>query len=467
MNLISQSFFLLFFPVSLLVYWLVLRRPTAKLWFLCLLSVFFYALSGLRFVPLLLGLSLLTFWLAQYRRFGVGVVINLLALGLFKYWDFGADNLNELVVALDSPEIFPLLHLALPLGISFFVFKHIGYLLDVRQNRYPATRDFLAFVTFSAFFPQISAGPISSFGDTGAQLRALPTTLSSTQAYQGFMHISMGLAKKMLIADVLAGSLSATLYRPDVHDIGLLWAWSAVFIYAMQLYFDFSGYTDIALGIGYLLGVTLPPNFNNPYGATNPGQFWQRWHISLSLWFRLYLFTPLSRTLLKRWGTQHAERAQYTANMVTMLLVGLWHGTGWGYILWGGYHGLLLNGHAWLNRRFRPVISRLPFGPLPMFIAVLIGWALFLSPSMTFGLDLLGSMAGLDGLGSLDQLKSLYDLEIRLTTLVAVLIVFSGMTEAANLPVIRNPAYAFSFGVLAVLCLLRMNEVANFVYVMF
>jgi alginate O-acetyltransferase complex protein AlgI len=212
---------------------------------------------------------------------------------------------------------------ALPLGISFYVFKHIGYLLDVRQNSYPASDDLLSFVTFAAFFPQITAGPLSGYQETATQFRTLPGTLSTDRFYSGVVYICVGLFKKLLIADPLAVVLKTALFSQPANGTGVLWAWFTILAYALQLYFDFTSYTDIALGIGIWFGVSLPPNFSDPYLATNPRQFWQRWHMSLSNWFRLYFFSPVSRWLLKRWGSGHSERAQYSANILTMTLIGL------------------------------------------------------------------------------------------------------------------------------------------------
>ncbi len=464
MSLASRSFFLAFLPITFLLYWQVFRRPRQKLWFLCVISYLFYALGSWMFAPLLFGLSLLTFWLARRKRTLPGVAVNLLALFVFKYWDFGAQNINHFASVLGAAPIIPLLQLALPLGISFYIFKHVGYLLDVRQGLYPPTGDFLLFTTFSAFFAQIEAGPISSFQDTGEQLRALPSTLSREAAYQGFVHMSLGCAKKMLIADALNGILQNTLFAQGAPQIGLLSSWFLVIVYALQIYFDFSAYTDIALGVGYVFGITLPPNFNNPYFARNPSDFWQRWHISLSLWFRIYVFSPLSRSLLRR--TRRSEFSQFIANMVTMLLVGLWHGSQWGFVLWGGYHGLLLNIYAGAKRR-RLGLNVPLLGHLVMIIAILIGWVFFLSPSLSFATALFAGMAGLHGIGSLNDVLIAFGTYNLMISLLALLITVSGITEAANLPQIRHPAILFIFGILMGLCLLSSGTLAPFIYAQF
>jgi alginate O-acetyltransferase complex protein AlgI len=458
MVITSYGFLFLFLPLTFLIYW----RIPQKLTFLCIASYLFYAFGGLIFVPLLLGLSLATYWLALRKRFGWGIVLNLIALLSFKYWNFGADTVNAIGQALGINTLLPLLNLALPLGISFFVFKHIGYLLDIRGGRFAPTTSPLLFLTYSAFFPQISAGPMSVSDDTLKQLANLPQSIQADQIYQGVTWISVGLVKKILIADVLNTALQTGLFAPSETNVGLLWAWCSVGIYALQLYFDFSSYTDIVLGVAILFGVTLPPNFNNPYLATSPSDFWQRWHISLSTWFRFYLFFPLSRTLIKRWGASRSASAQYAANFVTMALIGLWHGAGWGFILWGLYHGLLLNLFAWAKRRKWRIE-----GHAVLIICILIGWALFLSPSLGFAGNLLSNMIGIHGLGSFENIFSTYNPLTLFALLTAILLTIFGTAEAANLPRLDRLLFAFVLGVLAVFCLIHLAAATKFIYIQF
>jgi alginate O-acetyltransferase complex protein AlgI len=454
----SYGFLLLFLPLTFLIYW----RTQHKLTFLCIISYLFYALGGLQFVPLLLGLSLATYWLALQKRFRWGIALNLIGLAFFKYWNFGAESLNAISQAVGINALLPLLSLALPLGISFFVFKHIGYLLDIAGNRYPVVTNPLLFITYSAFFPQISAGPMSVSDDTLKQLANLPQRIDAGQIYQGIVFISIGLVKKILIADTLHAALQTGLFAPETAGSGLVWAWCSVIMYEMQLYFDFSSYTDMVLGVGILFGVTLPPNFNNPYLATSPADFWQRWHISLSTWFRLYLFFPISRSLLKKWGTEHSEAAQYSANIITMGLIGLWHGAGWGFVLWGLYHGLLLNGFAWAKRR-KIALE----GHIILLLCILIGWALFLSPTLEFAGQLFANMFGLHGIGSLEQLTSIYGTLSTVTLVLALILTILGHVEAANIPTHNQPVYAFAWGVLTVLCLIHLGTASEFIYIQF
>jgi alginate O-acetyltransferase complex protein AlgI len=458
MVITSYGFLLLFLPFTALIYW----RIQHKLFLLCVISFIFYALAGLEYVPLLVGLSLITYWLARRGQTGFGIAINLAALAFFKYWNFGVQSTQAITTSLGLQPLLPLLTLALPLGISFYVFKHIGYLLDIRAGRFHPASSPLLFLTYSAFFPQITAGPMSVSDDTLKQFANLPKSISAEQVYQALVFISIGLVKKILIADPLSHALNNGLFAAGDIGSGALWAWSSVGIYALQLYFDFSAYTDIVLGVGSLFGIHLPPNFNNPYLATNPADFWTRWHISLSTWFRFYLFFPLSRSLLKRLGTQRSETAQYTANFVTMGLVGLWHGAGWGYVLWGLYHGLLLNSFAWAKRRRVNLDNH-----ILLMVCILIGWALFLSPTLEFAGQLLSNMAGLAGFGSIGQVLTLYPAKVWLRVVAAVLLTATGFVEAANFQPLSRPVYALVLGVLTVLCIIHLGNTSTFVYAQF
>lgn len=462
MHLLSRTFLLLFLPIALLIYWKVLKSQKARLAFLFILSLSFYALAGLQFIPLLLGLSLLTFWLAKKDQTTLGIFLNLTALILFKYWDFGAGKINTLVNILDLPVLLPLFRLALPLGLSYYVFKHIGYLLDVRKKTYAASDHLLSFLTFSTFFPQITAGPISSYNDTGAQLRSLPEKFSPQLSYHALLYLTYGIAKKLLIAESLNQFIQQGIYTPGDPQSGFIAAWAFVLLSGLQLYFDFSGYTDLALGVGHLFGVTLPENFNSPYLATSPFDFWERWHITLSYWFRLYVFFPLSRILIQRLGNKHILIAQSTANIITMALVGFWHGASWGFLLWGIYHGILLSifaalsrkKYAWLNSPLSQAVSLIAiFGGL--FFIFTTGLA---NVSLTI-IDLLG----FNGLGMLPALTS----KITITLPLALIITFSGNAEAQRYKNRYSPRLATALGIILALLILLTGEPSDFTYAQF
>jgi alginate O-acetyltransferase complex protein AlgI len=467
MSFTSRAFLLLFLPLTFWAYYNLCKTARRKMFFLLVVSYGFYALAGWQFIPVLLGLSLTTFFLARRNWFLPGILLNLGALALFKYWNFGVENFNALASLLGLGAKLNLLSLGLPLGISFFVFKHIGYLLDIQAKRHSASEDLFTFLTFSAYFPQISAGPISNFKDTSAQLLNLPDRLENEQALNGLIHFSMGLAKKVLIADQIGTLINTSLSNP-VNFAGIIPAWYMVIAYAMQLYFDFSGYSDMALGISALFGVKLPPNFNSPYLAANPAEFWERWHISLSNWFRIYLFTPLSRFFLRKWGSDKREWGQYAANLITMSLVGFWHGASWAYLLWGLYHGLLLNlGVVW-KRSGRKIPA---WAGRSLFIfGILLGWALFMSPNVVFLRHILEGLFGLKGVGKSAVIKNFIGNGATLAVLAGIFLAFSGRSEAASL--FKNgqsiSVWKFFFwGTLTTFCILLIGQVQDFIYISF
>jgi alginate O-acetyltransferase complex protein AlgI len=460
MSIASQSFLLLFLPISLLLYYRVFRGQRQKLWFLVIASYLFYVLAGWKFVLVLLGLSALTYWLARTGRFGLGIVANLLALGLFKYWNFGIETAHQLAGLVRLEFSTPFLDLGLPLGISFYVFKHIGYLVEVKNRHYPASANFVAFTAFSAFFPQVGAGPITDFAVIRQQFDDLPESLPAERAYQGLVYLTVGLIKKALIANLLAGAAGRSILEVS----GAFEAWYLVLAFAMQLYFDFSGYTDMALGLGLLFGIQLPANFNNPYLSADPAQFWERWHISLSTWFRHYLFFPISRLLLRKWDSRRKETAQIAANLATMSLVGLWHGAGWTYLLWGFYHGVLLSLNAWWKRW--PRISLPGFVQRCLFLlAVLVGWAIFLCPDLATLLHLLAQMSGWGR-----QLQASIFQPATPMLLIALTLAFSGRAEAADLakpPASHRAWYAALLGGLLALSLFFLGQKMEFIYAQF
>jgi alginate O-acetyltransferase complex protein AlgI len=467
MTIASHVFLLVFLPIVGAAYYGLFKHPRHKMFFLLFASYAFYALADLKFIPLLLLLSIATFWLAKRGWTGAGVWLNLIALAVFKYANFGIDSFNAVTTALGVGPLATLLKLGLPLGISFFVFKHIGYLLDVKRGRLPATNDFWAFATFSAYFPQISAGPISGYQDTAGQFSSLPDKPKSDQIYAGLLYLSMGLAKKVLIADTL-GTLLATNTNSVDGFSGLLPAWYIVLAYTMQLYFDFSGYTDMVLGVSMFFGITLPQNFNSPYLATNPAEFWERWHMSLSNWFNYYLFSPISRSLLRKWGTAKRDQAQYVANISTMTLVGLWHGSGWSYILWGLYHGLLLNFNAWWKRKN---INTPTWIGRPLFLlSLLLGWAFFMSPNSEYLKHLFLQLFGFGGIGWSFMMSDLARNAATPALLAAVFLAISGFSEAANvLNSTRNYRiwYAALWGILAAVSLFLLGGQIRFLYAQF
>jgi D-alanyl-lipoteichoic acid acyltransferase DltB (MBOAT superfamily) len=261
------------------------------------------------------------------------LVLNLGCLGFFKYCDFFLENFKMLADLCGIHLSVPMLQVILPVGISFYTFQTLSYTLDIYKGQIKATNDFPKFALFVAFFPQLVAGPIVRAADFLPQLNRTPT-YNDDEAVRGFYLILSGLLKKIMIADVLAATLVDPAFKnPELFSGAALLL--AVYAYAMQIYCDFSAYSDIAIGSATILGFRLPVNFNRPYSATSLTDFWRRWHISLSTWLRDYLYIPLG-------GNRYGTFNMYRNLFITMLLGGLWHGAAWNFVIWGGIHGIWL-----------------------------------------------------------------------------------------------------------------------------
>ena len=376
--------FALFFPV---VYLLYLLLPTRRLQNLLLLgaSYYFYAAWDWRFLGLLLGSTILDYVCARAiddatderrrRMFLVASVIgNLTVLGFFKYYGFFVESMDDLLRPLGLSSAGLRLDIVLPIGVSFYTFQEMSYTIDVYRREIRATRSLLDFAVFVAFFPHMVAGPIQRAANLLHQV-ARPRRLSRAAFVSGGWLILWGLWKKIVIADNLA--LIVDPIFTGSATVAALPAYLGVVAFAFQIYCDFSAYSDIARGVARLLGFELMLNFNLPYFATNPSDFWRRWHISLSNWLRDYLYIPLG-------GSRGGEAKTYRNLGLTMLLGGLWHGAAWNYVWWGAYQGALLIGHR-LLRGERPPAKPGAGGAgwwlsvIVMFHFTLLGWLIFRS----------------------------------------------------------------------------------------
>ncbi|MGA2868947.1 MAG: MBOAT family O-acyltransferase, partial [Verrucomicrobiota bacterium] len=334
----SPIFLLLFLPVVLTVYALLPGLRAKNLWLL-LTSLVFYAWGEVIFIFLLLASTLLNYFFGLWvdrtedvgrRKLAVGIAVaaNVGLLAFFKYADFAVASLNSMLTfAGVSP--FPQPHILLPIGISFFTFHAISYVVDIYRRKWKAARDPKDVALYIFFFPQLIAGPILRWNAIAPQLAE--RRMSGDEFAEGIRRFAGGLAKKMLIANALAVpadqifALPATQLSPAV-------AWFGLICYTLQIYFDFSGYSDMAIGMGKMFGFKFMENFNFPYTAQSIRDFWRRWHISLSTWFRDYLYIPL--------GGNRVSGARNNLNLVTVFfLCGLWHGASWTFVIWGLYHG--------------------------------------------------------------------------------------------------------------------------------
>ena len=333
----SPEFLFFFLPLTLLAFVIAQRTmPIATRPILILASIVFYGWFDVTYIPLILGSIAFNYVLGQklvtekkQSLLAFGITANILLLGWFKYAGFFASAINQ---ALELG--IPVPHIVLPIAISFFTFQQIAYLVDSFQNRMKDTglQDYALFVVF---FPQLIAGPIVHHSHMISQYAALKTRrlATSAQVTTGLLLIATGLFKKVVIADTIAAWIDPAFMQ--VETLSMIDAWTAAIGYTLQLYFDFSGYCEMAMGLALLFGFTLPINFNSPYKSRNVSEFWKRWHITLGAFLRDYLYIPLG-------GSHKGPARLIIALMVTMLLGGLWHGAGWQFLLWGGLHGLFL-----------------------------------------------------------------------------------------------------------------------------
>jgi alginate O-acetyltransferase complex protein AlgI len=405
----SHIFLFYFLPAVLLGYYAAPRRW--KHAFLTLLSYVFYGWANPAFVLLLLFSTLVDYIsglvIANHNPFGsnrdvseldpgsprsraqrvalaASVVTNLSLLGFFKYFNFATENYDALVQAIGLPDLQLdlAMRITLPLGISFYTFQTMSYTIDVYRGHARALRNFSDFACYVTMFPQLVAGPIIRFSEVAEQMRQRTHTLEKFA--RGIAFIAMGLAKKILIANT-CGKLADVAFGAG--SIGFVDAWYGVVSYAFQIYFDFSAYSDMAIGLGLLLGFVFPKNFDSPYHAQSITEFWRRWHISLSSWLRDYLYIPLG-------GSRKGALRTYVNLALVMLLGGLWHGASWNFVIWGGIHGTLLGveraqGKDSLYRRL-PAAVRVAI----TFLIVCIAWVFFRATDLPDALAYLGSMFG-------------------------------------------------------------------------
>ncbi|MBS0643173.1 MAG: MBOAT family protein [Proteobacteria bacterium] len=392
----SQVFILLFLPVVLGLYYLAAGSRTLRQTIVVVASIGFYGWWDLRFVPLLAGLTVATWliaaWFGAWRRNWIpmlGVALNLGALGLFKYADFFRGSVYD---AFGQP--WHPWSLVLPLGISFFVFQKISYLIDLKRgDRH--IYGFLDFCMFVSFFPQLIAGPLVRHNEIIFQFDADPRRPEMWENLaRGFALFLIGVTKKVLLADTLAMLADPLFAQAQSAPLSAAEAWTAAGAYTLQIYFDFSGYSDMAIGLALMFGLRLPFNFNAPYRAVSVRDFWRRWHMTLSRFLRDYLYIPL--------GGNRAGPVRQAVNVVlTMLLGGLWHGANWTFVAWGGLHGGALAVNHWWEAKGANGGLRLPtpVAWLLTLLFVMACWVLFRSPTFSQAGDILGSMAFLHGLG--------------------------------------------------------------------
>ena len=374
--LFPTSKFLAFFVVAFAVYWLLGRHRWRLLW-LTAASAFFYMCWNPWFILLIVGSTSVDYFVAlrlpqvngpRSRKglMALSVSVNLGILAYFKYRAFALDTTINLTHWLGWSIPIEPVKAFLPLGISFYTFEAISYVVDVYRGRTQPVRNLLDYALYILFFPHLVAGPIVRPYEFLPQL-SRPKRFDWPRFQAGVQLFLLGLFKKSVIADQIALAVDPVFKEPGKYGSSALWL--AVLGYAVQIYCDFSGYTDMALGLAHTLGFKLPHNFNAPYLATSPSDFWRRWHISLSRWLRDYLYIPLG-------GNRKGPTRTMVNLFITMLLGGLWHGANWTFVIWGAYHGTLLAIQRLLPKSIEHPLFR-PIGMFLTFMAVCVGWVLF------------------------------------------------------------------------------------------
>jgi alginate O-acetyltransferase complex protein AlgI len=384
------TFFVAFYALYLLATASVTKKSA-----LLIASVLFYLWGEPVFV-LMLWLSTaadyaLSFFLndkvpQRSRRLAltVGIAGNLGMLIVYKYADFLIGNLNALLSPF-GPHLLPLLHVALPIGVSFVVFEKITYLVDTYRGVSRPAASLWDYALFVFFFPKLLAGPILKYHEMRDQIAA-PPTIQWRDFGGGFLRFARGLGRKLLIADPL-GAFANQVFSADPANLGASYAWLGLGCFAVQIYFDFAGYSDMAIGLARMLGFRLRENFDAPYVSQSLTEFWRRWHISLTTWIRDYLYRPLG-------GNRQSEARTYLNLWICFLASGLWHGASWNFVLWGAYNGLFLTLDRMFLRDTLQRCGRIVATTVTLFI-VMIGWALFRSEQPSHLLPFLGALFGM------------------------------------------------------------------------
>lgn len=414
----SSIFFIFtFLPLTLLIYYLVPFK--AKNLVLLIVSLVFYAWGEPVYVILMIFSILINYVsgleIEAYQENGeekkakyafiVTLVVNLLVLGFYKYYGFLISNLNAIL-----PFKIPYKELALPIGISFYTFQTLSYVIDVYKGKLNAQKNLITFGAYVTMFPQLIAGPIVRYSDVEKQLSK--REISRTKVSEGVTYFLRGLGKKVILANNM-GLVSDAVIAMKAAETSALTAWIGAFAYTMQIYFDFGGYSDMAIGLGKMLGFDFIKNFDYPYISKSITEFWRRWHISLSSWFKEYVYIPL--------GGNRVSKPKAIRNlMIVWCLTGLWHGAAWNFIFWGLYYGIILILEKYI---FKDAIQKMPgfLQHVYAMVLIMLGWVLFSAPTLGRALSYMGSMFGIGGGGFVDMTGFYYLKSTLILGILAVL----------------------------------------------
>lgn len=390
----SLLFLFRFLPIVLIMYFLAPKKARNTLLFLS--SLIFYAWGEPIYIVLMLFSTIVDYTLGLFVSHYlsknlkskarlcviISAIINLSLLGFFKYWDFFIGSINS-IFSLNLP----IFQLALPIGISFYTFQTMSYTIDIYRGNAKAQKNIISFGAYVALFPQLIAGPIVQYKTIAKQLNERTCTYDEFAV--GIHYFMIGLGKKILFANNI-GQLWDQISTMSLGQQSILTAWLGIICYAFQIYFDFSGYSDMAIGLGHMFGFRFLKNFDYPYISKSITEFWRRWHISLGTWFREYVYIPLG-------GNRKGLKRQFINIAIVWLLTGFWHGASWNFVLWGVYFGIILMIEKAFLLKF---LEKLPsvFSHLYSIIIVLIGWVIFAFDSLPMGINYLKHMFGLSSI---------------------------------------------------------------------
>ena len=424
----SSSIFLFYFlPVFLVVYFLVDRKY--KNGVALLASLIFYGFGSPRFLLVLLLSIVIDFFLVRQisrsddpkRRklfLVLSIILNIGLLAYFKYANFFIDNFNALLSVFGSSPV-RWTKVVLPIGISFFTFQKMSYSIDVYRKTSAPLKSIADYALFIMLFPQLIAGPIVRYNEVAGQLVDRQANETIDNRILGFYRFVIGLSKKMLIANILAEYVDQVFALP-ANEIGTATAWLGILAYTFQIYFDFSGYSDMAIGIGKMIGFKFPENFNNPYISKSVSEFWKRWHITLGSWMMDYLYIPLG-------GNRKGKGRTYLNLWIVFFLSGLWHGAAWNFVVWGAYHGLFIVMDKMFWHKASQNIGKLP-RVLITFVIVMVGWVLFRADTLSYAIQYIGSMFGAYG----NAPVAFSNPQFVTTLIIAAFFSFFGLTKVGN-----------------------------------
>ena len=461
----SYIFVFVFLPLILFAWWSRALTVRMRLGMLTAASYVFYGWWDYRFVGLLLISTVIDYHVGKrlyaakhktrrVRWLVASMVSNLGLLAFFKYSGFFSSSMNAVFDWLRMGGSIPVPEIVLPVGISFYTFQTMSYSIDIFRGEAKPTQSIWHFAAYVSLFPQLIAGPIVRYRELDGQLRRIDSRIDWERFSQGLMFFVVGMVQKVLLADTIASKINPMF--AEYGQMQFFSAWFAMLGYSCQLYFDFCGYSNMAVGLGRLLGFEFPQNFDSPYKSSNIAEFWRRWHITLSFWLRDYLFIPLG-------GSRRGRLLTLRNLIIVMFLGGLWHGAGWTFVLWGTYHGGMLVVHSLVRSRdlHLPQLARVAI----TFLFVVIGWTIFRSTDLSMCGDLLGSMFGLSGFEAnvLVALGGVSSIAI-LCGLLGIIFFFPNVWEftmPASLP------YAIALSLAFVLCVLRFDGESPFLYFQF